>query len=75
MEYASFDMDVKFKDGSRGTQDFSFSDNDNQIEFSNGLNIKKDETGKWNLHLALENKELHAIAKAIAKTTTEEAGI
>lgn len=66
MEYPSFDMDVKFKDGSRGTQDFSFSDNDNQIEFSNGLNIKKDETGKWNLHLALENKELHAIAKAIA---------
>ena len=66
MEYPSFDMDVKFKDGSRGTQDFSFSDNDNQIEFSNGLNITKDETGKWNLHLALENKELHAIAKAIA---------
>lgn len=66
MEYPSFDMDVKFKDGSRGTQDFSFSDNDNQIEFSNGLNIKKDETGKWNLHLALENKEMHAIAKAIA---------
>lgn len=66
MEYPSFDMDVKFKDGSRGTQDFSFSDNDNQIEFSNDLNIKKDETGKWNLHLALENKELHAIAKAIA---------
>lgn len=66
MEYPSFDMDVKFKDGSRGTQDFSFSDNDNQIEFSNGLNITKDETGKWNLHLALENKEMHAIAKAIA---------
>lgn len=66
MEYPSFDMDVKFKDGSRGTQDFSFSDNDNQIEFSNGLNITKDETGKWNLHLALENKEIHAIAKAIA---------
>lgn len=66
MEYPSFDMDVKFKDGSRGTQNFSFSDNDNQIEFSNGLNITKDETGKWNLHLALENKEIHAIAKAIA---------
>lgn len=66
MEYPSFAMDVKFKDGSRGTQDFSFSDNDNQIEFSNGLNITKDETGKWNLHLALENKEMHAIAKAIA---------
>lgn len=66
MEYPSFDMDVKFKDGSRGTQDFSFSDNDNQIEFSNGLNITKDKTGKWNLHLALENKEMHAIAKAIA---------
>lgn len=66
MEYPSFDMDIKFKDGSRGTQDFSFSDNDNQIEFSNGLNITKDETGKWNLHLALENKEMHAIAKAIA---------
>lgn len=66
MEYPSFDMDVKFKDGSRGTQDFSFSDNDNQIEFSNGLNITKDETGKWNLHLALENKEMHTIAKAIA---------
>ena len=66
MEYPSFDMDVKFKDGSRGTQDFSFSDNDNQIKFSNGLNITKDETGKWNLHLALENKEMHAIAKAIA---------
>ena len=66
MEYPSFDMDVKFKDGSRGTQDFSFSDNDNQIEFSNGLNITKDETGKWNLHLTLENKEMHAIAKAIA---------
>ncbi len=66
MEYPSFDMDVKFKDGSRGTQDFSFSDNDNQIEFSNGLNITKDETGKWNLHLALENKKMHAIAKAIA---------
>lgn len=66
MEYPSFDMDVKFKDGSRGTQNFSFSDNDNQIEFSNGLNITKDETGKWNLHLALENKEMHAIAKAIA---------
>lgn len=66
MEYPSFDMDVKFKDGSRGTQDFSFSDNDNQIEFSNGLNITKDEAGKWNLHLALENKEMHAIAKAIA---------
>lgn len=66
MEYPSFDMDVKFKDGSRGTQDFSFSDNDNQIEFSNGLNITKDETGKWSLHLALENKEMHAIAKAIA---------
>lgn len=66
MEYPRFDMDVKFKDGSRGTQDFSFSDNDNQIEFSNGLNITKDETGKWNLHLALENKEMHAIAKAIA---------
>lgn len=66
MEYPSFDMDVKFKDGSRGTQDFSFSDNDNQIEFSNGLNITKDETGKWNLHFALENKEMHAIAKAIA---------
>ena len=66
MEYPSFDMDVKFKDGSRGTQDFSFSDNDNQIEFSNGLNITKDETGKWNLRLALENKEMHAIAKAIA---------
>lgn len=66
MEYPSFDMDVKFKDGSRGTQDFSFSDNDNQIKFSNGLNITKDKTGKWNLHLALENKEMHAIAKAIA---------
>lgn len=66
MEYPSFDMVVKFKDGSRGTQDFSFSDNDNQIEFSNGLNITKDETGKWNLHLALENKKMHAIAKAIA---------
>lgn len=66
MEYPSFDMDVKFKDGSRGTQDFSFSDNDNQIEFSNGLNITKDETGKWNLHLALENKEMRTIAKAIA---------
>lgn len=66
MEYPSFDMDVKFKDGSRGTQDFSFSDNDNQIEFSNGLNITKDETGKWNLHLALENKEMQMIAKAIA---------
>lgn len=66
MEYPSFDMDVKFKDGSRGTQDFYFSDKDNLIEFSNGLNIEKDENGKWNLHFTREYKEMQTIAKAIA---------
>lgn len=66
MEYPSFDMDVKFKDGSRGTQDFYFSDKDNLIEFSNGLNIEKDETGKWHLHFTREYKEMQTIAKAIA---------
>lgn len=66
MEYPSFDMDVKFKDGSRGTQDFYFSDKDNLIEFSNGLNIEKDENGKWNLHFTRESQEMQTIAKAIA---------
>ena len=66
MECPSFDMDVKFKDGSRGTQDFYFSDKNNLIEFSNGLNIEKDENGKWNLHFARESKEMQDIAKTIA---------
>lgn len=66
MEYPSFDMDVKFKDGSRGTQDFYFSDKDNLIEFSNGFNIEKDITGKWYLHFSRESKEMQDIAKSIA---------
>ena len=66
MTNPSFDMDVKFKDGTIAQQNYAFSDEKDKIVIG-GFKIEKDDSNKWSLNFSLDDDNLKEVSKAIAR--------